>query len=269
MKRKTTLLLLVSVILLGSPYMFAHEFWLMPAKFRASVNELITLTLYVGEDFMGEIWQNKKLRTHKLTHFSGIEKEDLTTMAIESDSIDLVLKFEKEGTQVLAMESKNSFIALEPEKFNAYLKDDGIENIYELREKNGDLDKPSRELYRRCAKTLIQVGAKTDNTFKRNTGMPLEIIPLKNPYTAKPGDKMSVQVLYEGKPLANKMIVTWNKTATTKTRQQKLRTDDNGHLAFPLDQRGQWMVSLVHMIPLENNAEGNYQSYWGNLTFEF
>jgi len=25
----------------------------------------------------------------------------------------------------------------------------------------------------------------------------------------------------------------------------------------------------VHMIPLEDYPEGNYQSYWGCLTFEF
>ena len=65
------------------------------------------------------------------------------------------------------------------------------------------------------------------------------------------------------------MIVTWNKTANTKTRQQKLRTDANGQMTFTLDQRGQWMVSTVHMIPVENNPEGDYQSFWGNLTFEF
>jgi hypothetical protein len=40
-------------------------------------------------------------------------------------------------------------------------------------------------------------------------------------------------------------------------------------MTFSLDQKGQWMVSTVHMIPVENNPEGDYQSYWGNLTFEF
>ena len=97
--------------------------------------------------------------------------------------------------------------------------------------------------------------------------MPLEIIPLKNPYTLKVGDKMTVQILFNGKPLANNLIVTWDKTPTTKTRQQKYKTDKKGFLTFMLDKKGQWMVSLVHMIALENNSEADYQSYWGNLTF--
>lgn len=268
MQKKLILSTLTALIVLSSSILFAHEFWLMPNKFKVKVNELMTLTFYVGEDFTGEIWEKRKERTLKVTDFVGKKQTDLTDLAIQSDSNDINLSFDKGGTHVLAMRSKNSFIALEAEKFNAYLKDDGIENIYALRQKNGDLDKPSRELYSRCAKTLIQVGEKTDNTFKKNTGMPLEIIPLENPYLAKLGNKMTVKVLFNNKPLRNKMIVTWNKTATTKTRQQKLRTDAKGHMTFTLDEKGQWMISTVHMIALDNNPEGNYQSYWGNLTFE-
>jgi uncharacterized GH25 family protein len=269
MQKKRILLTTITCALIGGTFLFAHEFWLMPNKFKVKLNELMTLNFYVGEDFMGELWQKKKLRTLKLTDFVGKNERDLTDLAIKSDSNDLILNFDKEGTHVLTMQSKNSFIALEAQKFNAYLKDDGIDNIYELRQKNGDLDKPSRELYRRCAKTLIQVGEKRDKTFKKNTGMPLEIIPLQNPYSAKVGDRMTVKVLFDGKPLSDKMIVAWNKTTTTKTRQQKLRTNSKGEITFPLDQNGQWMISTVHMVALDNNPEGNYQSYWGNLTFEF
>ena len=247
--------------------MFAHEFWLMPSKFRVDINESFRLNFYVGEDFTGEIWAKRIQRTLKLTDYSAKNQKDLTALAIKNDSSDIILNFDESETHILTMESKNSFIALDAKKFNDYLKDDGIENIYQLRQKTGKLDKPSKELYRRCAKTLIQVGNNTGKTFKKNTGMPLEIIPLKNPYTLKVGDKMTVQILFNGKPLANNLIVTWDKTPTTKTRQQKYKTDKKGFLTFMLDQKGQWMVSLVHMIALENNSEADYQSYWGNLTF--
>ncbi len=269
MKRRKALYTLLAILLISNTLLFSHEFWLMPDKFRVKVNELFTLTFYVGEDFTGEIWGNKKERTLKLTHFTGEIKSDLTKLSIESDTYDIVLNFVNEGTLVLTLESKNSFIALDAEKFNAYLKEDGIDDIYEFRKKDGDLDKPSKELYRRCAKTLVQVGTNTDNTFKKNTGMPLEIIPLQNPYTAKMGDKMTVKILFNGKPLKNKMVVAWNKTITTKTRKQKLKTNNDGQVSFPLDQKGQWMISTVQMIPVIDNVDANYQSYWGNLTFEF
>lgn len=269
MKRKILAFSFILSFLTLSSLLFAHEFWLMPSKFRVQIGELIAFNFFVGEDFEGELWGKRKERTLKLTHFSDKKQEDLTALALATDSSDVMMKFETNGTHVLAMESKNSFIALDAEKFNAYLKEDGIDNIFELRQKNGDLDKPSRELYRRCAKTIIQVGDKMDKTYRKKTGMPLELIPLQNPYTLKDMDKLTVKVLFQGKPLVKKMVVTWHKSANIKTQHEKYYTDAEGTITFPLTQRGQWMISTVQMIPLMNNAEGNYQSYWGNLTFEF
>ena len=116
MKKKliaTTLIILASI---SSHILFAHEFWLMPSQFRVKLNQSIALTFYVGEDFTGELWGKKKDRTLKLTHFEANNQTDLTALAIKSDSNDVVLKFDKEGTQVLTLETKNSFIALEADK---------------------------------------------------------------------------------------------------------------------------------------------------------
>ena len=269
MKKKIISLGLIALIFVSNSILFAHEFWLMPAKFKAEIGELVALNFFVGEDFEGELWGKRKEKTLKLTHFFNKNEKNLTAAAIATDSNDIQMTFKTKGTHVVTMQTKNSFIALDAEKFNAYLKEDGIDDIYALRQKNGDLDKPSRELYRRCAKTIIQIGDKTDKTFKRNTGMELELMPLNNPYTLKDGDKMTVKVLFQGKPLVNKMVVTWRKSATVKTVHEKYYTDAKGNISFPLNQRGQWMVSTVQMIPLVNNPEGNYQSYWGNLTFGF
>lgn len=254
-------------LLLITTSLFAHEFWLMPSKFRLALGEAFDLQFFVGEDFMGDIWANRKKRLLELTHFSNNSQKDLTLLAVESDSLPIPLKFNVEGTHLLAMESKNSFIALEADKFNDYLIEDGIENIYELRKKKGELEKPSKELYRRCAKSLIQVGNKFDETFKKNTKMDLELIPLKNPYQMKVGEEIEVEVLFKNRPLANKMIVAWHKTDSEKTTHQKLKTDANGILKMKLDKVGYWMISTVHMVEVKNNPDANYQSYWGNLTF--
>ncbi len=247
--------------------LLAHEFWLMPSKFRLNLNETFNLQLFVGEDFTGDIWANRKKRLLKLVHHTNNLQKDLTALALKSDSLPMPLKFDTEGTHLLSMESKNSFIALEADKFNDYLIDDGIENIYELRKQKGELNKPSKELYRRCAKTLIQVGNKFDETYKKNTQMPLEIIPQKNPYQMHVGDEMIVKVLFKNKPLPNKMIVAWHKADTAKTTHQKLKTDADGILKMKLDKAGYWMISTVHMVEVKNNPDANYQSYWGNLTF--
>lgn len=261
--KKLSLFLLLFV----ATSLFAHEFWLMPSKFRLNLGETFNLQLFVGEDFMGDVWANRKKRLLKLIHHSNASQKDLTALALKSDSLPISLKFDTEGTHLLSMESKNSFIALEADKFNDYLIEDGIENIYELRKQKGELNKPSKELYRRCAKTLIQVGNKFSETYQKNTQMALEIIPLKNPYQMKVGDEITFKVLFKNQPLGNKMIVAWHKTDTEKTTHEKLKTDANGTLKMKLEKSGYWMISTVHMIEVKNNPNANYQSFWGNLTF--
>lgn len=113
MKNKHFFFSILVSILISSSVLFAHEFWLMSNKFRASINESIVLNYYVGEDFMGELWKGKKDKTLKLTHFTGQKQIDLTQLSIKSDTNAISLKFENEGTHVLVLETKNSFIAIE------------------------------------------------------------------------------------------------------------------------------------------------------------
>ena len=98
MQKKLILLAAITLTLSASSLLFAHEFWLMPNKFKVKVNELMTLTFYVGEDFMGEIWGKRIERTLKVTDFVGKKQTDLTTLAIQSDSNDIKLSFDKAGT---------------------------------------------------------------------------------------------------------------------------------------------------------------------------
>lgn len=269
MKKTVIALIFASSSVLSYP-LAAHEFWLMPAQFKINKAETNQVVFRVGEDFIGKIWEKRAERTLKLTHYTQKHTDDLTPSTFQSDAIPIDLTLDTEGTHLLAMESNNSFISLEADKFNHYLKEDGNEAIYHWREQNGTLNTASKENYRRCAKTLIQVGKKTDNTFKRNTGMPLELIPLQNPYRLQQGDTLTVQVLFQGQPLANKMILTWHKkTADDAAKPETHYTNAKGLLSFPLTQTGAWMVSTVHLMPVEHDPKVTYQSYWGNLTFGF
>lgn len=41
-----------------------------------------------------------------------------------------------------------------------------------------------------------------------------------------------------------------------------------GMVRFTLPYDGAWMISAVHMIPATDSAEVDWDSFWGNLTFE-
>ncbi len=172
----------------------------------------------------------------------------------------------EEGTQLITMQSNYAFIELEAEKFNDYLKEDGLENIYELREKNNELAKPSKEFYGRFVKLLVQTGDKVTDTYKKKIGTPVEIIPNKNPYATKSGDYLSCLILVNGKTAINQLVKVWNKIGNT-TFLQNMYTEKDGTITFPLNSKGPWMVSTVKMITSEKPG-ADYQSMWSSLVFE-
>ncbi len=260
---------LIFTLLVSAWILFtAHEFWLAPNQFRVKPGQVVALDLRVGEDFHGEFWGARKRRTTSLNHYFDSKQEDLTAQALASDSSSILFQCKKAGTHLLAMQSSNSFIELEGAKFNAYLEEDGIENVLNLRKDRKEMDKPAKEFYQRCAKSLLQAGNKTDDTYAINTGMPLEIIPLQNPYVLKVGNELAVKILFQGEPLKDAVVRSWHKVDETNTNQGSARTNEEGVAKFKLNAKGFWMISLVKMIENPDKSQADYQSFWGSLTFE-
>ena len=185
---------------------------------------------------------------------------------------ELRLPLSTPGVHMLVYDSQPRSLELSADKFHAYLHDEGLDFIKELREETGTADTPGRERFRRHIKTLIQVGPKsstntvTDTTFAIRTGQRLEILPLNNPLTMKVGSALNIQVLFEGQPLAGALVKAWHKKAG-QTLLIRSTTSSAGKVSFNLPYRGAWMVSVVHMLPARDTPEVDWDSLWGNLSF--
>ena len=261
MKKGISLVLLV----LAGLILQAHEFWLQPAKYTYAVGEQMVVDFRVGENFEGEFWDLNVHKVEKLAISSGALVKDLLKDVKRTAGKNLTYKFDREGTYLLGMESNSAFIELEGEKFNAYLREDGIENILDARTKTDELKKPAREHYKRFAKLLVQAGKKTDETYKRRMQFRYEIVPMSNPYTLKSGDYLECRVLWENKPAPHTMVKVWSHVGN-RVFLQDLYTEDDGTVKFPLSNKGPWMVSAVKMIPSEMEGS-DYQSFWASLVF--
>jgi len=255
----------ISVLLIIVAIASAHEFWLQPKKYKYNVGEEMKVDFMVGEGFTGELWD---LAVHKVekseVHFAG-GITDLTKQVKPTKGNNLSYKFLKEGTHLFTLQSNTAYIELEAAKFNDYLKEDGLDNITELRTKNGELDKPSKEFYQRFAKVLVQSGSKTDNTFSKRVNFPIEIVPLSNPYTLKTGDYLECRVFFQNKPSAHQLVKVWNHVGN-RIFLQNIYTEDDGTLKFPISSSGPWMVSTVEMIPSDKEG-ADYKSMWASLVF--
>ncbi|UYQ95703.1 DUF4198 domain-containing protein [Chitinophaga horti] len=261
-------LFLLTAVICVSLAALAHEFWLQPLKFWLKKNEATNISILVGEDYKGEKSDWSKYKIQQLKHYSAEGAEDYTAHLSAADKSIIEAKFAKAGNHLIAFNNSNKFIELEAEKFNEYLETEGLGYIAELRKSQQNADKPGREFYQRCVKTLFKVGGKNDSTFAVNTGMRLELIPRQNPYTMKNGDQMTMQVLFDNQPVKGALVLAWN-VVDEKTSVTRHTTNEAGEVMFPVTLKGRWMISSVHMTPYTASTEADWQSYWGSYTFGY
>lgn len=261
--------LLLTAVLLGSfGLCFSHEFWLQPLKFMLKVGESLQVSIFVGEGFAGELWSGTKERITTLKHYSSQGAQNALDSVNPTDPQHINLSFDQPGNHLLAFNNDNKFIELEADKFNDYLKEEGLDAALADRTKRGNLTKKGREFYQRCVKTLVQVGDKQDDTYKANTGMRLELIPSANPYGIKRNQSVVFSVLFDNKPLPNALVLVWHHSEG-KVSVKKLRSNASGQVPVQLARNGRWMISTVHMVPHGQPQEADWQSYWGSYTFGY
>lgn len=263
-KKPVLFLFLLTII----PSLFAHEFWLNPAKFIYKRSDKINIRFLVGENFEGENWKGNNERINSLKIYYGGVTDDLSPVVTGASGDSIEYTMIDQGTNLIAFHSTNSFIETEPAKFEEYLKENGLTNTLEYRDINNENGCNGRELYQRCAKTLIQVGEIKDQTFKIPTFLPIDIIPLSNPYLSKDKELFRAKVFYKSSPLSNSLVKVWHRTKG-KTEKRDLKTDANGEIVFKIANRGKWMISAVQMERVNDNPICDWQSYWGSLTWGY
>ncbi len=252
------------VALLAAGSLCAHECWLQPSTFSPAAGEKVRLTIQVGMGFQGETRPFNPSRVAALRHFSAAGAEDWAPQV--AAALDLPVAFATGGTHVVAYDSKPSLIELDAEKFHAYLREEGLDQVITEREKAGEAGKPGRERYQRCVKSILQAGGKSDGTYAIVTGQRLELVPVDNPAALRPGGTLRIRLLFDGRLLADAKVRAWHRAGGRLTTLDA-RTDAAGAAAFTLPLAGEWMLSVVHMARVTGDPAAEWESHWGNLTF--
>lgn len=252
---------------------FAHEFWLEPQQYLFSRADEISIRFRVGENFTGNNWTGNRQKINTLKLYYADITDDLSDALSDDEGDSLQFSIHEEGTAMIAFNSSNALIELDAAKFNAYINEEGLYNAIDLRKQRNETDSIGREYYQRSVKTIVQVGALKTNIYKKQTSLPVDIIPLSHPYQLKNGDSITVQVLFKGEPLSNAKIRTWHKLPTGVT-SNSYSSNSKGEIRFPVTNSGEWMVSCVNMIHYpkgtgEIQPATIWQSYWGSLTWGY
>lgn len=116
------------------------------------------------------------------------------------------------------------------------------------------------------AKALVNT-APADNRFSTAIGDTLEIVPLTNPATVKPGEELTVKVQFKGQPLATNVYATYDGFSKEEnTYAYFTEGHKDGTAKVKITQPGIWMVRVQHAAP--EHAE-DYDRYVGRAVLLF
>lgn len=253
--RKALLLCLI-------PSLFAHDLYLMPQKFRPAVGEKILLSAHTGDSFPGS---EQSVDPGRLTALPAIAQDQWRMMAKATHAL---VTASVQGGQYFAIWTAPKFLEMEPDKFLDYLKEEGLTDVIRYRAEHNQAGQKSREVYAKFAKTYVVAGTPNE-AFRKPLGLKIEIVPLADPALLTPGSTLPVQVLYNGKPLADTQVeLALSKDPKAKTLVQiPGRTDSSGKVNITIPAAGKIRLHTLRMEHVEA-ADHDWESFWASLTFE-
>ncbi|MBL8512109.1 MAG: DUF4198 domain-containing protein [Betaproteobacteria bacterium] len=250
---------------------FAHDFWIEPSNFFPRTSESVGVRLREGEHLVGDILPMNPPRVQQFIVRDAVGSRSIARRRGAEPAGGL--RVSAPGLQIIGYYTHPYPLQLPGDKFTAYLREEGLESIIALRALRNETGKEGREIFYRCAKSLLQSGAVIPTEGDRSLGFPLELVAEQNPYALVVGQKFSVRLTYAQKPLAGALVIALN--SLNPADKQAMRSDVDGRATFDIDpdKAGLWLVKAVHMVPAPKNGikdaedDADWASYWASLTF--
>ena len=212
----------------------------------------------VGADRIGDI---------SVVSPAGRTRLDAAAALTPGDTTRLALRTGAPGTYVVGVSTKPRRINLAGADFNQYLALDGIPDVLIQRAAKKQLDQPATERYSKHVKAILRVGDAHTDGFGAVLGYPAELVPLDNPYHARPGSELAFRALVDGAPAAHQLVLAGGQRPNGDTIEERsARTGADGVVRFTLEAPGRWYVKFIRMAPA--TGEFDYESKWATLTFE-
>jgi uncharacterized GH25 family protein len=254
----------VAIAALYSPLVCAHDLWIEPTTFSPQPGQVIGTRLRVGQDFAGESLPRDPALVDQFIVVDATGRKPVTGIA--GDDPAGSLRVAAHGLHIIGYHSNPSAVELPADKFNQYLKEEGLDAVAALRARRNETGAAVREHFSRCAKSLVLSGPASDAQADRPLGCALELVAERNPYTLRAGQDLPVRLTYQNRPLAGALVVAMNRA--NPADKLPARTDNEGRVRFRLPPDKLWLVKAVHMERASVMSKAQWTSVWASLTFD-
>jgi len=261
--RRLARLVVTGLALMEVP-LAAHDMWIEPTTFFPQSGQIVSLRLRVGQDLLGD----PLLLDPSLVNQFVVSDGDGVRPVVRRDGRDPagLVRLITPGVHVIGYRSNPSTIEIPADTFNQYLKEEGLDAVSAQRARRNETRAPAREIFSRCAKSLVFSGAAAAAQGDRPLGFTLELVAERNPYQLRADQDLPVRLTYESRPLAGALVVAINRL--NPADKVSARTDADGRVRFRLRHDGMWLIKAVHMVPAPADAHAEWASFWASLTFE-
>ncbi len=242
----------------------AHDFWIEPTSYLPDPGQVIGIRARVGDLFLGDPVPRDPALLDQLV----VEDATGRRPVIGRDGSEPagLLRMVVPGLHVIEYFGRPSRVELTAEKFNTYLREEGLDEVAATRARLHQTTAGARELFTRCAKTLVLLGAPDAAQRDRALGCRIELVAERNPYLLEPGGVLPLRLTFDGRPLAGALVVARHKRRPAEA--VSARSDRDGRVRLTLPAGGTWLVKAVHMVPAPTAANADWASYWASLTFD-
>ncbi len=250
------------VLLLTYQPLLAHEFWIDPVQFTPKTGASVPIVFRIGLNFQGDTYPFVRSLSRRFTVTDRLGEHAIKTL--DGDDPAAELKFVASGLSILVHERVAEEVVFPTfEKFRESLTIEGLEPIIAQHQSTNRPMADIRELYSRCAKSLINVGKGGGDD--KLVGMPLELVSEKNPYQLAGTTQLPVRLYAQGKPISGVLVKSFNRDDPMSPRLA--RTDDEGRVLVDVSRAGEYLVSAVQMVEPTPRNTADWMSFWASLTF--
>jgi uncharacterized GH25 family protein len=257
-------LFVAAAVVLSQVALSAHDMWIEPTTFAPTPGQIVGVRLRVGQDLLGDPLPLDPALVNQFVMEDGDGQRPIVRRA-GADPAGL-LRVAVPGLIAIGYRSNPSAIELSADKFNQYLTEEGLDAVAAERARRKETGATARELFARCAKSLVWSGSSAEAQVDHRLGLTLELTAERNPYAIRPGQDFPVRLTYEDRPLAGVLVVAINQL--NPSEKLTARSDSDGRVRFRLRPGGMWLIKAVHMVPAPAGTKADWTSFWASLTFE-
>ena len=237
---------------------WAHDYWIMPQTFQPKQGAVLEVKFTSSHKYFDnqEVPDITKFRLFLVTPQGGTIP--LAYSRVESKAALAKIPISGQGTYIIGATSTK------PEYWcqttNGWERGKRAEHVNVL--KAGK--------YVKSVKTFLSVGQASES-FKKALGHTIEIVPQVNPSMLKPGQQLTVSVLFKGRPVGGIPvfgIYEGFKSKEHSDRPVQTQTDANGIASVKVDRSGIWIVFAKYELDTPGEKEVDYANYRPYIMFE-